>query len=173
MGTEELTIRLKPTAEDYRRVLFRSSRRAIIPVFVVLFFLAFTCVFAVSRSQPKDPGDGRRPAIIAAAALVPILFVALICWGIRRQANKLSEIAEETRLTFSDSGIESNSASASARVNWERYQKIVETKTDFLLYPQGNLVVPIPKSTFAAEEQIAVVRSLIANKLGPKAKLIG
>ena len=161
----------KPTTEDFRRVLFWYRwKRLAISLFGLIFVFGLVTVYLVN-TRPQDPSTDRRFIAYILFAIVPAFVVMQSYVTIRRNASKLAALSQGTQYKFDEDGVESIGLAASGRMDWDRYIKVIETANDFIFFPQENLFYPVPKRFFEGEAQIAELRSLIAEKLGSKAKL--
>jgi len=170
MEGRNISIWGKPAAEDFRLVLlwFRWKRLAIvISGFVII--LGFV-TFYIANVRPRDPSNDTRFITYILLAVLPIGIAGQSYFMIRRGAKKLANLAQGSQYRFDEDGVETG-LTASGRMNWERYVKIVETSNDFVFFPQENIFYPVPKRFFESEGQIVELRSLIAERLGSKAKL--
>jgi len=96
---------------------------------------------------------------------------SVLYWAIRNQANKATKAAERAQVTFDSEGYHAFSESVSSSRNWSKFEKVVETNSDFVFFPQENIFYPIPKRFFDSEDQISKLRVLLRAYLGDKAKL--
>ncbi len=171
---EEIEIKTKTTAEDFKRALLSHSRIKIIGLAIVtaaffLFIIVGIFLLALSKKNNTSP-----------ALFFPILFPALLFAfllfssfrTITKQSQQLEENSEETAYIFDEQGFLAESASSSVKTLWSKIYKVTENKTDFLIFPQKNLFFPIPKRFFESENQINIFRTIIQKQLGENAKLL-
>jgi YcxB-like protein len=162
------------TAEDYRRVLFWYHWKRIALIGLVWLILFPTILWLVAFGAGASPftSNNNSPLIVFVIfALLPILLSVSLYFSIWKQAKKIEKISEKTHFIFSDSGIDSKNTLAASQFSWERLDKIYETKTDFIFFPQENVFYAIPKRFFQSDEQIKNFKTLISEELGKKAKL--
>jgi len=152
--------------EDYRRALFWINK----PIFL---FITFIFVFAISGTGfiAFRENDVIALILFALSIVFFILYIFSTLLSIKRQSKNLAENYEITAIKFDEAGMESKTATTFIQMAWERFEKIRESNTDFLLYPQKNIFYPIPKRFFKSENQIKVFKQLLIDKLGAKAKL--
>jgi hypothetical protein len=103
--------------------------------------------------------------------LTGLVLLSLV-FQIRRQARVTAEASEPTRFSFSNDGMDAVTETTSVHTNWSKYKKAVETKTDFLLFPQDRFFYPIPKHFFRNELEIQVFRRLLSENISGTLKLL-
>ena len=114
---------------------------------------------------------GLRLEFMVVIVCIPLIAYLTLLFGVWRQARKIEKISEPTALTFSSTGISSVSATSETDVQWKRFNKIVETSQDFIVFPQENIFYPVPKRFFEDISQIVSLRSLLTEHMGERAKL--
>lgn len=176
-----LEINVDLSREDLSRTLFwyQKKRLRLIGALFALFLLvggaaaSFVIVSMVT-------GSGGRPILASLPLLIPPLVPAglvalvllLLVVQIRRQVKVMSASTEPTRFTFSNDGMDAVTESTSLHTNWSKYKKVVETKTDFLLFPQVNYFYPIPKRFFRNEHEIKVFRGMVSDNVSGALELL-
>jgi hypothetical protein len=157
------------TAKDYRRVLiwYRWKRLAITIAVAVLVGIPIL----YSAFFSTDIG-GRPPGMVLWFLLIlPLLVLAVFYWGISRQAERIEKIFEPAKVVFTEEGMESAGDSSSARMDWDDFYKIYETKQDFIFFPEKKIFYAIPKRFFADQNLVARFRELLREKMGSSARL--
>jgi heme/copper-type cytochrome/quinol oxidase subunit 2 len=171
----KIEIEVDVKAEDYRRILFwyHWKRIAIVGlVWLLVFPLTIWFVAFGAGANPFESKDNSPLPVFAIFAMIPILIVVSFYFSIWRQAKKIEKISEKTSFVFSAMGFDSKNPSTSFQTTWERLNKIHETKSDFIFFPQENVFYTIPKRFFRNDEDIQKFKSLLRETLGKKAKLI-
>jgi hypothetical protein len=104
--------------------------------------------------------------------LLPLLVVLMNQWSVYSSAKKsMASVKGKTLWIFSEDDFEVLTPVARNESDWESLEKIEEKSKAFLLYPQQNVFLLIPKRFFESEAQIQEFRELVREKLGSKAKL--
>jgi hypothetical protein len=107
--------------------------------------------------------------------IIALLVAGLLVWNVYRSAQRqyrTSYSAGEIRhWVFSESGVETSSASSSGKITWSILHKIIESPESFLLFPSTAIFIVFPKRSLGSEELIESLRTLIRQQLGVKAKL--
>ena len=104
--------------------------------------------------------------------LLPLLAVLFSQWSVYSSAKRgIDSVRGKTQWVFSDEGFEIFTPIARSDNDWESLEKVEEKKNHFLLCPQKNVSMIIPKRFFQSEEQIQEFRGLVLANLGNKAKL--
>ena len=174
-----LKIDVELASEDLRRTLFWYNRTKLILIgifflFVLFMGLAGVALMSVSTARSQRPVAallvGSLPALLP-AGLSGLVLLSLV-FQIRRQARLTAEASEPTRFSFSNDGMDAVTETTSVHTNWSKYKKAVETKTDFLLFPQDRFFYPIPKHFFRNELEIQVFRRLLSENISGPLKLL-
>jgi len=172
---KEIVVNVEITTEDYRRILFwyHKKRLIVISAWLVLIGVPVISAFLIlpfSKSSQNISPYNFLPLTIP--VLLPVLILALLLFNIRSQAKNIVKTTEPTRFTFTEEGLEAVSKSTTVQNLWGRFQKIQETKFDFILFPQKNNFYPIPKRFFQTETQINELREFIRNSSIENVKLL-
>lgn len=171
MNENGITVKYTPTSSDFVRILiwYRWKRLAITfgIVLVVLFFITIYLANAKSKTQNPDAVQ----TLVITMIISPLVVTGLTYLSIRRQAKKIEASAQASEVIFETDGIKMITPNASSESKWERYQKVFETKRDFIFFPQHNIFFGIPKRHFADGVEIGRLREILKQGLGKKAKL--
>ena len=174
-GDRDIVVSLNPTVEDYRRVLFRMSRKILfvsVPLILVLG-LGFLLIVVWIIASPASLAN-KIPALLLPS--LPLLFVSLlptvILYNIRKQSRHLAERAEPSQVTFTTASMTVSSPSSAAETLLSRFVKAIETESDFVLFPQKQVFVPIAKRFFDNNEDIVELRKRLVSNLGADAKVL-
>ena len=171
----DIVVSMDPTVEDYRRVLFRMSRKILLVSLPLILLLGLGfLLMAVWVIASPAPLANKIPAMFVPS--LPLLFVCLlptvILYNIRKQSRHLAEHAEPSRVTFTTETMTVNSPSSAAETLLSRFVKAIETETDFVLFPQKQVFVPIAKRFFSSDEDIAELRRRLVSNLDNEAKVL-
>ncbi|MEP6903654.1 MAG: YcxB family protein [Actinomycetota bacterium] len=171
---EKIEIEFDVTAQDYRRILFWYHWKSTLALAIIYLIGASTMIWLVTFGAGGNSFDVKIKdvfLIFGFFTILPILIGFSFYFSIFKQAKKIEKICEKAIILFDENGVESKSETTSSKMNWERFAKIYETKTDFIFFPQENLFYPIPKRFFKNAGQIDDFKKLITVKLGANAKL--
>jgi hypothetical protein len=171
MSSTEITVRIDANAADYRRVLWWYQRTRTVITAVLTFLVLFGIGYYVSNRTNDPAYGGLRLEFIIALLCVPFIAFGTLFFGVWRQARKIEEISVPSSITFNSNGISSVSESSETDVQWKRFNKVVETEQDFIVFPQENVFYPVPKRFFEDASQIVSLRTLIMEHLGERSKL--
>jgi hypothetical protein len=174
-GQRDIVVSMNPTEEDYRRVLFKLSRKILfiwVPL-ILMFGLGFLLVLVWIVASPV-PLSNKIPALLLPS--LPLLFVCLvptvILYNIRKQSRNLAVGAEPSQITFTSESMTFISPSSAAETLLSRFVKAIETESDFVLFPQKQVFVPIAKRFFGNDEDIVELRRRLVSNLGDEAKVL-
>lgn len=170
--SDGFAIRVKNETSDYSRLLWTILKQRHLFVGIMLLLVFVSCITYTLVSPATDPENDRKWVTVFIALFVFCVVAVLFGFTMRRQAKKLAAASEEMTLYFNEQGLEAKTSRSSSRVLWDVYAKAVETKLDFLFYPQKNAALMIPKRFFENQEQIDQLRRYLHNSLGEKAKLL-
>jgi len=172
---KQVTVNVEITTDDYRRILFwyHKKRLIIISIWLVIIGIPVILAFLVlpfSKSSQNIFTANYFPLIIP--VLLPALILGLLLFSIWKQSKNIVKTTEPTKFIFTKNGLEAISKSTTVQSLWSSFQKIQETKTDFILFPQKNIFYPIPKRFFQNEMQINELRQFIRNSSIENVKLL-
>lgn len=108
-------------------------------------------------------------------ALMPVLMIlfpyisALYIQGPKKRFRSDPTLREEFEIEFSDEGVLYKGLSSIARVNWEYYSRVVETKQVYVLVRGKFQITVIPKDVFDSASQEATFRRLLRKHFSPDA----
>ncbi len=170
--SDGFAIRVKHETSDYSRLLWTILKQRHLFLGILLLLIFVSCIAFTLISPATDPENDRKWVTVFIALFLFCLLAVIFGFTLRRQAKKLAAASEETTLRFTAQGLEAKTSRSSSKVLWDVYTKAVETKLDFLFYPQKNAALMIPKRFFENQEQIDQLRRYLRNSLGEKAKLL-
>jgi hypothetical protein len=85
--------------------------------------------------------------------------VPLLTW--RRQPT----LADRYSVEFSDEGVQCNTSTTNTQMQWQAYQRVIETKQYYYLVLSKFVVSVIPKRVFSSAQEEAAFRELIKRNL--------
>jgi hypothetical protein len=166
----EISVTVDPNASDFRRVLNSYQWKRTVPIILITTFVLLVFALFVAFGAP-NPTPGKILPFFLAAIVLPTFLGTLSVFGIRKHARKLADSSQPTTLTFDSNGIRSVSESSETTIRWSRYDKIVETADDFVIFPQENVFYAVPKRFFDDPAKIDHLRSLLREALGDRLKV--
>ncbi|NNE66820.1 MAG: YcxB family protein [Pyrinomonadaceae bacterium] len=167
-----VTAKGKLHENDYVRAM-RSQRKGFLYFLPIMFGLF--CFTSLVMILAGVLGTDRSNIEAGAFALLPAGFFGILFYvtrrSIRRMAGQLGAHSQDVEIVFSREAMTSNWKDGESKTEWNKMQKIVETKDDFLIFPLSNMMWPVPKSFFDSESDIAALRELLGEGLVKKTKL--
>ena len=162
----KIEIEIEVKVEDYLRVLLWVNK----PTFLLISIIFVLAILGTGFIAFRE-GDVVALILFCLSIVFFVLYVFSTLLSIKRQSKNLAENSEIASIKFDETGLESKSDTTFVKMAWERFERIRETNTDFVFYPQKNIFYPIPKRFFKSENQIETFKQIITEKLGEKAKL--
>jgi hypothetical protein len=105
-----------------------------------------------------------------------LLFIAFWIYMMRKMQNSVSflnrDFEDNMRCTFSREGYELSNDRIFYQTKWEALSKVVEIEKYFLIFPNLQKKLVIPKRLFNNQSEILALREFIETKIGNKATLI-
>ena len=157
---------------DYVRALRFMSRRAnrigngVMLVFAIVFALL------LYRADPFGFRWWIGPAVIALLVLWYCLMMFIRTWNIGRQLRK-APAAQGTHVwVVGKDGIKISGALSTADLKWQAISKVRESRDDFFFYTAPRFAQFLPKRSLASEHDIVILRNLITDMVGEKAKIM-
>ena len=174
MMKNDIKVEVKCNAEDYRRVLFWYQWKRHLSIGVIWLLIVFIALYTV--------GSGAGCIWLLTNKTAPYEFFALLLalplmtsinfyFGIWRRAKKIAQISGLLTVTFSENGVKSDAELASSERSWKKFDKVYETKKEFIFFPQDNVFYTIPFRFFLGDSQLQDMKSILREKLGKRAKL--
>ncbi|MBC7795957.1 MAG: YcxB family protein [Pyrinomonadaceae bacterium] len=164
---KKIEIDVPLTFNDFWRMnLWYLVTRRIITIVGIVILIA---VIAISLSNGII--KGYNPDYLSAFGLIAFVPFVLCYVAYKNAKNASNAVKGSYRYVFSLEGIEFFSQTASSQILWIDLVKVVESRTDFLLFPQPQISYLIPKRAFESESQINDFREMLRSALGDKAKL--
>ncbi len=175
MSETVIKIDVRANAADYRRVLLWYQWKRQLFTSIVWLIVVLPALYMVSseagliwlRTSKTAPLE-----LFAILMLLPLTMAVNAYFGIWRRAKKIEQISESIKLVFSESGVKSESESTSNYRSWNKFDKVYETKEDFIFFPQDIVFYTVPRRFFSNPSQIEELKDLLKTNLGQRAKLI-
>lgn len=166
-----ITIQVLNEADDFFRLLWYMQKRKFITTGIVILAILGSFVFTAMMSVPQDHAEDNRWILHIVIVVFPLIFCLFIYFSLKSNADKLAEGSESSTIRFDSDGIEISSLRSSANSSWSSFDKVVETPSDFIFYPQPHVSFGIPKRFFENDLQIENLRTLLVRNLDDKAAL--
>jgi hypothetical protein len=113
--------------------------------------------------------------IVATGAVVllgfPIFYFATIWRRTKRSFENLQTFQTKIEYSFSVKGFAVHDMKSSSEIDWDAILRVDESKHSFNLFFHRSLFQAIPKRCFKQPEDIARFRTLLKQRLGPKANV--
>lgn len=157
--------------KDFWKVLFWKTVKIFWLMYLLTLVISLPLLSVYVYSLTTNPDKVKfSPAIILPA--LPLLAVLFSQWPIYSAAkHSAASVKGKTKWVFSEDEFEVFSAVSRNESDWQSLEKVEERSEVFLLYPQKNISMLIPKRFFEDETQIQDFKELVREKLGDKAKL--
>ena len=163
MSKEPIVIDANLEFSDYFRPLFRVFFRRLWYFFIVLVLYS---LFSLRELLYGRLNSGNL------FSLMPVVLLFVLVWSIFSTAKKFSKAAQGTsRYVFSENEIDINTSNSASQIKWSFFEKVEETKKDFLLFQNKTRFHPIPKRYFKDREQMNEFKEIVRAQLGEKAQL--
>ena len=172
--SKPIEIDVEFTEVDFWRVSFASRIKRFLLVTSIYLPIALLIMYFAAFGAGANPFAEKNWAILIVLFVIcaiPFVFLPAAYFSLRKLAKKLAKATEKTHFTFSENEVETKSSSRSSKLSWGNYEKIQETKEDFVCYLNNYSFHPIPKHCFKNEQQTNEFRELVRAQLGDKAKL--
>ena len=96
----------------------------------------------------------------------------MILFNIWKQSKYLGRVAEPTEVIFRADSVKLIAQSSFVETLYSRYEKVVETRTDFIFYPQKQALIPFAKRFFTSDDDIRELRIRLVSNLAEKAEVL-
>ena len=149
-------------AGDFFRILWYERRWKLMTATFLICLVLAAISFYASMATPAPGSVDKRWVVYATSLFVPFFAAIVMYFSLKGAAKKAAESAELVNMSFDSDGVEINGPRSDARSEWSAYKKIAETPTDFIFYVQSNIFYGVPKRFFDCDEDVAMVRDLIA-----------
>ena len=107
-------------------------------------------------------------ALVPALLVVWVNVVSLLLTGPRKRFLRDPKLRQDFEIEFSDEGILLGAPDVAARMTWNYYSRVVETKTLYVLIRGTMQMTAIPKKSFNTPAQEATFRRLLKRHLPPE-----
>jgi len=157
--------------QDFWQVLFWQTIKRFWLMYLLTLVITLPVISMIFYALLTNPEKIKfSPVIIL--PLLPLLAVLMSQWSVYSSAKKsMASVKGKTLWIFSEDDFKVFTPVARNESDWESLEKIEEKSKAFLLYPQKNVFMLVPKRFFESEAQIQEFRELVREKLGSKAKL--
>lgn len=156
--------------KDFWEVLFWQTVKSFWIMYLLTFVISIPMLIVYPYLLLTSPNAKLSPAVIF--PLLPLLTVLFTQWSIYSSAKRsIDAVKGKSQWLLSDEGFKVFTAVARSDNSWESLEKVEEKKNHFLLYPQNDVFMIIPKRFFQGEKRIQEFRELVIANLGNKAKL--
>jgi hypothetical protein len=161
MNQLEITVSL--TFKDYLAATYsialKRFTRYIVIALLVSVFLTLNSI--LNSAAPFYWQGYLYPTGFVALLFAGTYFEAKRTWGLRPQ------LREPTQYTFSDAGVRLEASSVRAEHNWGNFLKMVQTKTQLLLFLTENQLLIFPVGSFQNEGHLSQIRDFVSSHLSP------
>ena len=165
--TETIRFRFTPEGKDYSRVMRAHSLRTRAVWLSLAAMIAILVVF-LWTSTYRLQGCLLLWLIVVVAPLFAAF--AVFVWQpyrVRRQVEREEQLRSEMIWEVDDTQVVITTSLAAAKMDWQVFRQVLETKTDFLLCMAASkhMVRFVPKRAFDSPEQEEAFRALVRSKL--------
>jgi len=180
---EKVEVNIRYSVDDYvRGCSFTQNRSSLFykyEFFVIGFmsfvgFVIFHLIFTKTENE-WNTSDFTK-LIIGLMIAIPVGYLFkdfhfLTEYSLKKQYESSPLLREESRISFSTNGIETESASLTNKISWSAITEFEDTEEDFFFFFSPKAALFIPKRVFTVEQQNEI-RNLVKIHLGDKAKLL-
>jgi hypothetical protein len=170
MTTEkEISLSCQMTTQDLYLFSLATIRRKFWWFLLLMCFLALFFIYNVS----SDKITLNLQAVVAGLfvfVFVPYAFLLAPYISARKRISTDPRLQQPIKYTFTGDAIDIRASSGDAHLNWTAFAEVVETRRQFLLYPQRAVAYVLPKRCFADATDVHAFRQLLRSK-APKARL--
>jgi len=179
---EKINLQIQFSVEDYARGLAFVRNRQYFFKYGLIILPLFPLAFYFFDYWKNPAGFYQLTWSTALINFIPIFLLALFFLSIRFSFNPLVNrvikkqiqssplLQARQEVSFDDAGIRGETALSSALTKWDAVIEAAETDADFFFFIADKKALFVPKSAFADEFQINLLRGLLRVKLGEKAK---
>jgi len=162
---ETIEIVVDTNAADYRRILAERLKKTIRDNRISLTFLLSSIVLTVLATA-ATVGFSDRTMQVVMLVIIGAFVVNLVIYGLFRLSLKSqvkSYMSTEKPITysFSPDGVRAVTRTTVTDSSWDRFKRVSETESDFLLYVSKDNFIPIPKRFLSEDERVSKLRLLI------------
>ena len=165
MQMETIEIVVDPNVADYQRILAERAKKTIRDNRISLTFLLISIVLTVLTTAATLGLSDRTMQIVLfvmiGAFVLNLAVYGLFLWSIKSQVKSYMGFEKPITYTFSPDGIRSVTRTTVTESSWDRFNRITETESDFLLYVSKDNFIPIPKRFLSEDARIIELRNLI------------
>ena len=150
--SEDIPIRYRWTADELLNGYRWHFRHRVRPFFRWAFWLlAAVCIIVGTLQlwQSHSPFPGG--VLLFVGIYVPIMFLVIRPWRIRRQFAKRPDCNAEIEWRVSADSIDARGAHGTSDFTWPALAKVVRTPAGFLFYPTEQIFHWLPRHGFASD----------------------
>ena len=174
MPLSSISLGVQLTPNDlYRANVWSLARKLWFLWFIPILAIASIVLSLFSGTQQRQQLMlNIRPLFYVAGIYLLIVFV-LPYFSARSNFRSQKALQQTTNYTFSEQGIQTESETASSRIDWSNIHQVVETRSYFFVYLAKNLRYLIPKRCVPDAAEVVVLRQIFRAGVKGKIKLLG
>ena len=150
-------------------------------IVMVICMIGATMLFEYSMSRSDSDPSWLAAAMLGCGVILCVnlvlwpVMIGFAClfsyWAARSLLRSKPDASGPITYEFSSTGGSYSGPNGTGSFNWKAYLKVVETREQFLLYPQKNLAIAVPKRFFQSEDDMQRFRELVRRAFGEQARL--
>jgi hypothetical protein len=161
---ETVTVLVSFTRDDYVAFLKAIAKTTSSLAKNVLLALCLLCLAYLAYQVAVN--KELNPVAVGVGIAVFSLFLYFPIWWLRRFVarrfiDKNPHLLGPTRHTIGPTGIEISSANGASTLNWSAIIKATESPEIFLLFPQSNYAMIVPKRCFSSADEVQAYREIL------------
>ena len=149
----------------YRKYILKSKKSTQLNVVIVCVYFIFSLIYFFLSNF-----DTFSVMCLVVATLAVIVCLVIYFYVPVRIFKQTKKFLEEYDLTFSDEGIIFKTNDINSELNWELYEKVLESR-EFYYMLYGTTYTLLPKRVFKDSKSQELYRDLVTENLGPIEKL--
>ena len=160
----DISIVVKLTRQDLRRVLLRRLDKKLIPYAVTPFLLLMIFFSVASHFVVENPPNYLKYVVLGLIFGSSISVMLLRVFVIFRRASIAEKKQQTTTYTFSEMGVVTDNANQSTITKWAAFMWFLEAKHDLLLAGE-SFAMQIPKR-FLEDGKMAILKQTLKERAG-------
>jgi YcxB-like protein len=174
MSTTAVSFGVQLTPDDlYRANVSFLARKLWFFCLIPILAVVSTILSFLSHAQQRDQLLlNVRPLLYLLGIWLLLVFI-FPYFSARSIFKSQKGLHQPTRYTFSEEGIQTESETASSRMDWSNIYRAVETSAYFFVYTAKNIRFVLPKRSISDQTQIADLREILRRNIKGKTKLRG
>ena len=150
--------------EDYAAAVRGMMAPSSSLLFRILFWISLAVLGYFAYEAIRNGAINDLSGLLVAVGIV--LFVGYFRFGMpfvaaRDFVRKNPDILGPSNQTIGPKGVFTENARGQATLAWNAYQRVRETSDLFLLYPQSNFAIIVPKRCFNSQDDVHRYREII------------